>query len=130
MNIPENLHYTKDHEWVRVDGDEGVVGITDYAQGELGDIVFLDLPEAGDEVKINDTFGAIEAVKAAADLYSPISGEIVAINTMLEQEPELINQSPYEDGWIIRVKLADKQEIETLMDAKAYRELIEQTKGD
>jgi len=130
MNIPQDLYYTNDHEWVRVDGSEGAVGITDYAQGELGDIVFLDLPEVGANVKQNSVLGTIEAVKAAVDLYAPVSGEIVAVNGLLDQQPELINQMPYEDGWIVKIMIKDMEELDTLMKADAYRELVEKTKGE
>jgi len=130
MNIPQDLYYTNDHEWVRVDGSEGAVGITDYAQGELGDIVFLNLPEVGANVKQNSVLGTIEAVKAAVDLYAPVSGEIVAVNGLLDQQPELINQMPYEDGWIVKIMIKDMEELDTLMKADAYRELVEKTKGE
>jgi len=124
MNIPSDLLYTKDHEWVKIDGDTATVGITDFAQGELGDVVFVQLPETGSQAKQGDAFGTIEAVKAVADLYAPVSGEIVDTNQTLEENPEAINNSPYEDGWIIRIKVnnldADKS---TLLDAAAYTEL-------
>ena len=126
MNIPSELRYTKDHEWVKIDGDEATIGITDYAQGELGDIVFLELPEDGTEVTLGTPFGTIEAVKAAADMYSPVTGEIVAVNGLLEDTPELINQSPYENGWIIRIHITDLEEIETLLTADDYRKLVEE----
>ena len=125
MDIPEDLRYTKDHEWVRAEGDEGMIGITDYAQSELGDIVFLDLLDVGIHVIQGGSFGTIEAVKAAADLYAPLSGEIIAVNGLLEHSPELINKSPYEDGWIIRIKLNDINELDTLLSPDEYRNLIE-----
>ena len=128
MNIPHELLYTKDHEWLRIEGNEGVVGITDYAQGELGDIVFLDLPEVGKSVTQGKPFGAIEAVKAAADMNAPVSGEIIAVNPVLEQQPETINQSPYSDGWIVRIKMSSLAETSTLLDAVAYARLVEQSK--
>jgi len=124
MNIPSDLYYTKDHEWVRLKGEECTVGVTDYAQSELGDIVYLELPEVGAGVKRNTTFGAIEAIKAASDLFSPITGEIVAVNTLLEDNPELINQSPYEDGWIIKVKVNDKDILETLLRSEEYSKIV------
>jgi len=124
MNIPSDLYYTKDHEWVRIDGEECTVGITDYAQGELGDIVYLELPEVGSSAKQSTTFGTIEAVKAASDLYSPITGEIVAVNTKLEDNPELINNSPYEDGWIIKVNVLDKGIMDTLLTPEDYGKII------
>ena len=125
MEIKDELRYTKDHEWVGVDEEEAAVGITDFAQGELGDIVFLDLPEVGTDVIQGTSFGTIEAVKAATDLYAPVSGEIVAVNGLLEENPELINQSPYGDGWIIRVKMTDIAELSTLMDGQEYRRFVE-----
>jgi glycine cleavage system H protein len=125
MNIPSDHYYTRDHEWIRVEGEEGTVGVTDYAQSELGDIVFVDLPEVGALVKQGDSFGTIEAVKAAADMYAPVSGEVVAVNGLLDQSPELINKSPNDDGWIIRVKLSDKRELETLLSPDEYRKLVE-----
>lgn len=124
MNVPSELLYTKDHEWVRVDGDECTVGITEYAQGELGDIVFVDLPEVGDQAVQGDPFGTIEAVKAAADLFAPISGEITEINTGLDQSPELINNSPYEDGWIVKIKMSDQKGISELMSSVDYQKTI------
>jgi glycine cleavage system H protein len=130
MNTPNDLKYTKDHEWVKIEGDEAIIGITDYAQGELGDIVFIDLPELGMHLIQHVAFGVIEAVKAAADMYAPISGEISAVNGLLDDSPELINKSPYEDGWIVKVKAFDIEEVETLMDAKEYRKLIEVESGD
>ena len=124
MNIPSGLYYTRDHEWLRVEEDEGAIGITDYAQGELGDIVYVDLPDIGSVVTQGKAFGTIEAVKAAADLYAPVSGEVVAVNGLLDQSPELINKSPYDDGWIIKIRLADKHELETLLSVEAYRKLV------
>ncbi|MBM3327996.1 MAG: glycine cleavage system protein GcvH [Calditrichaeota bacterium] len=129
MNIPPELRYTKDHEWFRAEKGEGTVGITDYAQGELGDIVFVDLPDIGTVVTQGKPFGSIEAVKAATDLYAPISGEVVAVNGLLDQQPELINQSPYGDGWIIRIQIADTGEIDTLLDADTYHRLVSASGG-
>jgi len=125
MEIPSELRYTRDHEWLRVEGDEAVVGITDYAQGELGDIVYLELPEAGTEVTSGKPFGTIEAVKAAADMFAPVNGEIIAVNRLLEDSPELINQQPYEEGWIIRIRLKNREDVETLLSAEEYRKLVE-----
>ena len=124
MTFPENLKYTKDHEWVRVEGDTGVVGITDYAQGELGDVVFIELPAKGKVVKQGEGFGTIEAVKAVSDLYAPVSGEVVDINTNLEKSSELVNREPYSGGWMIKLKIKDKNELNNLLDVKKYRELI------
>ncbi len=130
MEIPSELHYTRDHEWLRTEGEEATVGITDYAQSELGDIVYIELPEVGVDVVQGKTFGAVEAVKAAADLFAPVSGEVTAVNGSLDQSPELINQSPYDDGWLIKVRLAKPGEVETLLSADDYRKLIEQSGGD
>ena len=125
MNIPQGLRYTKEHEWAGLNGNIVTIGITDYAQGELGDIVFIELPEIGASVEAGSAFGTIEAVKAVADLFAPMSGEIVEINTALEDTPELINQSPYDDGWMVKVKVTDTSEFGKLMDADAYRQMLE-----
>jgi len=130
MNIPNELRYTRDHEWLRVEGAEGVIGITDYAQGELGDIVFLDLPDVGAAVTQGKPLGSIEAVKAAADLNAPVSGSVVAVNPALEHAPETINQSPYGDGWILRIAIANPADVAALLDAKAYGELVEQSHAE
>lgn len=124
MNVPENLKYTKDHEWAKIEGDVATIGITDYAQGELGDVVFVELPEVGTTLNAGDTFGTIEAVKAVADLYAPLSGEVVEINPELESTPEKVNQDPYGEGWMIKVKLSNPAEADDLMDAEKYKELI------
>lgn len=124
MNIPENLKYTKEHEWIRVEENFAYVGITDFAQGELGDIVFVELPNLEEEFSQNDIFGTIEAVKTLADLFIPISGKIVAVNEDLEGQPELINTSPYEDGWIVKIEVTNKNDLESLMDNNSYKELI------
>lgn len=129
MNIPDNLRYTSDHEWLRIEDGEGVVGITDYAQSELGDIVYVDLPDVGREIFQGKPFGTIEAVKAAAELFAPVTGDIIAVNGLLEQQPELINRSPYEEGWIIRVKVKDVEEVDTLLTPNDYRQLITKLKG-
>ncbi len=124
MNFPEELRYTKDHEWLRVEGDTGVVGITDYAQGELGDVVFVELPKKGKQVKAGETFGTVEAVKAVSDLYAPVSGEVTDANGSLEKSSELVNKEPYTGGWMIKLKIKDKEEIARLLTSKQYRELI------
>ena len=126
MNIPEDLRYTEDHEWARIAGDVVTVGITDYAQGELGDVVYLDLPSVGDQFQANDTFGSIEAVKAAADLYLPVSGEIVEVNQVLADAPETINSDPYGEGWMVKIKISDQGEFNGLMDPSAYQSHIGQ----
>lgn len=130
MNIPSDLRYTNDHEWIRVAGDSGSVGITDYAQGELGDIVFLDLPAVGTSVTAGKPFGAIEAVKAASDLFAPVSGTIIEINSDLEQKPDMINQDAFGGGWIAKIKLSNPGELNDLLDAAAYGKLVEQSKGE
>jgi glycine cleavage system H protein len=121
MNIPNELKYSDEHEWVRQDGEHGIIGITDYAQGELGDVVYVDLPSKGDHVGQNDVFGSIEAVKAASDLYCPVSGEVVEINENVTDNPEIINKDPYGDGWMIKIKLDNVEELSSLMDADAYQ---------
>ena len=124
MNIPNNLKYTKEHEWLKVEGDAAYVGITNFAQGALGDIVFIELPNLNDNFKQNDIFGTIEAVKTLADLYIPISGSIMEINDKLESEPELINSDPYGEGWIIKIKISDSSEVDALLSDNDYKSLI------
>lgn len=124
MNIPENLKYSKEHEWVRVDGDTAYVGITDFAQSELGDIVFVEIDTIGDTIDADEIFGTIEAVKTVSDLFMPVSGEVLELNEKLEDDPELVNTDPYGDGWLIKVKMTDSSELDHLMDAAAYGEMI------
>lgn len=124
MNFPENLKYTKDHEWIRVDGNVGVIGITEYAQGELGDIVFVELPSVGKKIEAGQSFGTVEAVKAVSDLYSPVTGEVTAVNKEIQDLPELVNKEPYERGWMIKIQLANADEVQHLLDAEAYKKLI------
>lgn len=124
MNLPAELKYTKEHEWIRVEGDEAVVGITDYAQSQLGDIVFVECETEGDSLSAGDIFGTVEAVKTVSDLYLPVSGEVLEFNPELEGQPELVNQDPYGKGWIIRVKLDDKSELDELLSAEAYKATI------
>ena len=124
MNFPENLKYTKDHEWVHIEGEIGIIGISDYAQSELGDVVYIELPSAGRNLKQGETFGTIEAVKAVSDLYSPIAGEITEVNAHLEKTPELVNKEPYDGGWMIKIKFKDRNELKSLLDVKAYRQII------
>ena len=126
MNFPENLKYTKDHEWVSIDGDIAKVGVTEFAQSELGDIVFVELDTEGDTMDQNEVFGTIEAVKTVSDLFMPLSGEIIEVNSGLEDAPESVNESPYENGWMIKIKLSDKSELDGLLDVAAYKELIGQ----
>jgi len=125
VNIPEQLRYTKEHEWVRVSGPTAEIGITDYAQGELGDIVFVELPAVGKKIKQMDEFGTIEAVKAVSALYSPVSGTVEAINAKIEEDAGIINREPYGGGWMIKVKLSNPAELEALLTAQQYRELIQ-----
>ena len=122
--VIEGLYYSESHEYVRVEGDFGFIGITDYAQNALGNVVYVDMPEVDDEVEAGEEFGAVESVKAASDLYSPVSGTVVEVNDALEDQPELINQDAFEN-WIIKVELSDKSELDALMDAKAYAEFCE-----
>ena len=124
MKVPDELKYTKEHEWVKVEGNIAIVGITDWAQGELGDIVFVELPEAGADVTQMETFGTIEAVKAVSDLFSPVTGKVTEVNGALEDEPMLINRDPYGEGWMIKVKVSDASQLDQLLDAGAYRELL------
>jgi glycine cleavage system H protein len=129
VDLPEDLRYTQDHEWLRVEGDEAVVGITEYAASELGDVVFVELPASGLTLQPAQSFGVIESVKTASDLYSPAAGEVIAINDQLADKPELVNEDPYGEGWMIRVRLHDVESVTgesaSLMDAAAYRSLIE-----
>lgn len=125
MNIPENLKYTREHEWVNVEGGIATVGITDFAQGELGDIVFVEIETVGETLEREETFGTVEAVKTVSDLFMPLSGEILERNEALDDSPEVINKDPYNDGWMIKVKISNPDEINDLLDAAAYKELIE-----
>jgi len=126
--VPEGHKYTKEHEWLRVEGEEAVIGITDYAQSELGDITFVELPEKGREVGRSASIATVESVKAASDVYSPVSGKIIEANGALADTPELINQSPYEEGWICRISVTDASETENLMDAEAYENYLKELK--
>ena len=125
MNIPENLKYTKDHEWIRVEGNEAYVGITDYAQGELGDIVFIEIETEGEELDKEEVFGTIEAVKTVSDMFMPVSGKVLEVNEKLEDSPEVVNKDPYGDGWLIKISLKDESEAGELLDAGAYKKLLE-----
>jgi glycine cleavage system H protein len=122
---PDDLRYTKDHEWVRLEGDRGAVGITHYAQKQLGDVVYLELPEVGRALKEHETFGTVESVKAVSELFAPVSGEVAEINSALVQAPEKINTDPYGEAWMIKVKLADPKAVSALLDAAAYKALVE-----
>ena len=124
MNIPANLKYSNDHEWVRVEGNEAFVGITDFAQGQLGDIVFVDVPTVGESLGQNEVFGSIEAVKTVSDAFLPVSGEILEFNEALENDPALVNKDPYGEGWIIKVNRANPAEVDTLLSADDYAKLV------
>jgi len=124
MNIPSNLQYTKDHEWAKIENGVATIGITDFAQGELGDIVFVELPEVGKSFNAGDTFGTIEAVKTVTDLFSPISGKIVAINEGLDNDTGKVNSDPYGDGWLVKIRLSDPDEKDGLLSSIAYEEII------
>ena len=126
MSVPVELKYTKEHEWVRVDGNIATIGITDWAQGELGDIVFVELPEVGSATEQMSTFGTIEAVKAVSDLFSPLTGKVAEINAKLEDDPMVINQDPYGDGWLIKIEMSDTSELEELLDASSYESATSQ----
>ncbi len=124
MNFPGNIKYTSEHEWIRVEGDEAYVGITDYAQSELGEIVFIDVPTEGETVGQGEVFGSIEAVKTVSDLNMPVTGEVLEINGALDAQPELVNNDPYGEGWIIRISVKDPAELDSLMDAAAYQAIL------
>lgn len=124
MDLPESLRYTRDHEWVRAEDGEAVVGITAYAAEELGDVVFVELPEIGRKLTRDETFGVIESVKTASDLFAPLAGEVIAVNEALGGDPELVNSEPYEGGWMVRLRLDDPAAADVLMDAAAYRESV------
>nr|WP_319401310.1 glycine cleavage system protein GcvH [uncultured Carboxylicivirga sp.] len=124
MNVPENLKYTKDHEWILVDGDIATVGITEFAQGELGDIVFVEIETEDEDLDKEEVFGTIEAVKTVSDLYMPISGKVLEVNPDLEDQPDLVNKEPFEGGWMIKIKVADASEVDSLLSADQYKELI------
>ncbi len=124
MNLPSELKYTKDHEWIRIDGNTAVVGVTDYAQGELGDVVFIEIETEGEDLAKEEVFGTIEAVKTVSDLFMPVAGKVVEINPQLEDAPDLVNKDPYGEGWLIKVEIKDASELEDLLSAEAYQELI------
>ncbi|MCJ8165637.1 glycine cleavage system protein GcvH [Pontibacter sp. E15-1] len=126
MNLPDNLKYTKDHEWVRVEGDVAFIGITDFAQSELGDIVYVDIDTVDKEVSQEEVFGTVEAVKTVSDLFSPLNGTVLEVNEKLENSPELVNSDPYGDGWIIKMSVADASQVDSLLTAEGYREAIGQ----
>ncbi|HOW39565.1 MAG TPA: glycine cleavage system protein GcvH [Bacteroidales bacterium] len=124
MNIPAGLLYTKDHEWIKVEGDTGIVGITDFAQGELGDVVFIEIETAGETLKKEEVFGTIEAVKTVSDMFMPVSGEILEVNPELENAPDQVNKDPYGKGWMVKIKISDKSELDSLLTAEKYKALL------
>jgi glycine cleavage system H protein len=124
MNTPKELRYSEEHEWVKIDGNKVTIGITDFAQSELGDIVFVELPEVGDDIEADEPFGSVESVKTVSELYAPVSGKVLEINENLEDSPEFVNESPYENAWMIVVELSDTSEVEKLMTAEAYEKMI------
>ncbi|WP_034635442.1 glycine cleavage system protein GcvH [Desulfofundulus thermocisternus] len=123
---PADLKYSKDHEWIRVEGNRGTVGVTHYAQETLGDVVYVDLPQAGDKVKAGESFGTVESVKSVSDLYAPVSGEVVEVNREVMDHPDLINKDPYGSGWLIVIEMSDPGELDNLMDARAYEEMVKE----
>ena len=126
METKENLSYTNDHEWIKIDGNAALVGITDFAQSELGDIVFIEVETIGEDLNKNEVFGTVEAVKTVSDLFIPVSGKVLEFNSALEDNPELVNESPYEEGWIVKMEISNLDEISDLLDSKAYKSLIGQ----
>ena len=129
MEFPESLLYTKEHEWIKVEANEATVGITDYAQKELGDIVYVELPDVNEELEQSKRFGVVESVKTVSDLLSPLNGKVIEVNTSLEAEPELVNASPFENGWMLKLEIKNKEEIKTLLSAADYKKLVEEESG-
>lgn len=126
-NIPEDLHYSKDHEWVRVEGDVATIGITDYAQNSLGDVVYVELPKVGDELAAQEAFGSVESVKAVSELFTPVSGKVTAVNDTLQDDPEKVNSDPYGDAWMIRVKMSSPGEVDSLLTVAEYEDFTKET---
>ena len=129
-NYPENLHYTKDHEWIRVEGNAGFVGISDFAQHSLGDVVFVDLPKVGDKFEAGDPFGSVESVKSVNELFIPVSGEVLEVNEALADAPEHVNNAPYSDGWMIKIKVSDASEVDSLLSASEYEDFVKTQSDD
>tara|TARA_B100001765_G_scaffold42754_1_gene24543 strand:- start:329 stop:709 length:381 start_codon:yes stop_codon:yes gene_type:complete len=125
MNLPEELKYTEEHEWIKVDGNIATIGITDFAQGELGDIVYIEIDSIGNELNVSEIFGTVEAVKTVSDLFMPIKGTVIEINSNIESTPEIVNEDPYDKGWIIKIEIAENQDIENLLSADDYRKMID-----
>lgn len=124
MNVPESLKYTEDHEWIKIDGDTATVGITDFAQSELGDIVYVEIETEGEEIEKGEVFGTVEAVKTVSDLFMPVSGEVIEVNEALEDAPETVNENPYENGWMIKIKMSNPDEANDLLSADQYKDVI------
>lgn len=124
MNIPENLKYTKDHEWIKIENDEAYIGITDFAQGELGDVVFIEIETEGETLGKDETFGTIEAVKTVSDMYMPVAGEVLEVNPKLEESPDVVNKDPFGDGWMIKIKITNPEELDDLLSPAQYKELV------
>ena len=124
MNVPANLLYTKDHEWLRIEGDTGYIGVTDFAQGELGDVVFIEIETVGETLGKEEVFGTIEAVKTVSDMFMPVSGEILEVNPALEETPDVVNKDPYGKGWMVKIKISDPSETSTLLSAEKYQTLL------
>lgn len=124
MNIPEGLKYTKEHEWIKVEGDIAIIGITDFAQGELGDVVFVEIETEGEDLDAEEVFGTVEAVKTVSDLYMPVSGNVTSVNEALEDAPDLVNSDPYGEGWMVKVKMSDSSQLESLMSHEEYADLV------
>lgn len=124
MNIPSSLKYTKDHEWIRIEGDEAYIGITDFAQSELGDIVYVEIETEGEEIETGEVFGTVEAVKTVSDLFMPLTGTVLEVNEELESSPETVNEDPYEKGWMIKISIADASQVDELLSAEQYKEVI------
>jgi len=124
MNIPEGLKYTKEHEWIKVEGDIAIIGITDFAQGELGDVVFVEIETDGEDLDAEEVFGTVEAVKTVSDLYMPVSGNVTSVNEALEDAPDLVNSDPYGEGWMVKVKMSDSSQLESLMSHEEYADLV------
>ena len=124
MNFPDNLHYTKDHEWIHLEGDEAIIGITDFAQHELGDIVYVEIETVGQELNAGDVFGTVEAVKTVSDLYLPVNGSVTEINPKLNSNPELVNNDPYGEGWMAKIKVSNVADVESLLNAEGYQKLV------
>ena len=125
MNIPEELQYTEEHEWIKIDGNVATIGITDFAQGELGDIVYIDIDSIGNELDVNEIFGTVEAVKTVSDLFMPIKGKVLEINSNIESTPEIVNEDPYGKGWIIKIEVSDNQDISNLLSSDDYKKMID-----